>query len=407
MGTFYYPIPHEKVSCGPCASAQMSLPCTRTLNVCLHDATLLKPFLDVNGNEFLPRTFVGTVVDPTVSPSPISFDSGQFRNPEQIIAECDIESVSFLDCNHKALCEKIVRTEENTKYELDCPGSELVFSQVEKGVKSEQKRVNICDILSNCADEICAALETAPGFGDKVRALVDVCGELTSCGAQICQLVISNCGTSSVVGNAANGQQTVTLTHNDGSEEVFCQGPSSFRGATDCGSIGVGSDRMVRGVSWNGKELIIDAAPEHDFETIGISDLAGPNVDITSPAGRVLLNQTDAIDVCNETCREMKMVFCGQAVGQAVFGAGGVWRASTEANIGGTVITSELQYGIFPGLTGLPVVLLPDVEFLVPPQSCVSVQYSFFIETLVPSAEPSSFLGARAISFIAKGGTVS
>lgn len=222
--------------------------------------------------------------------------------------------------------------------------------------------------------------------------------------ADICPAVIANCGTSSVPGEPSSiGGDTVVFRHNDGTDEVICQGFSEVKVEDGCSGLGVGPGRMVRGVTQNGKTLIIDAAPEHRKDIYGTTDFGGV-VDVTPVGGRYVIAETQVLEVCNISCRNQKYTIRAQANSQIDIQPGWVGTYNYEIDIAGVSQFGGVQEGSYGTRTGRSISTFPEFSVDVPANSCIDVQLRAFVETSVASALPTEILNT-SLSFIADGGT--
>lgn len=100
----------------------------------------------------------------------------------------------------------------------------------------------------------------------------------------------------------AIGGQTVDYTNENGSVINFCEGFNAVRASAACNVAGVDAEKMVRGITLNGKELIVDAAPEHTTagDIIYFPDIALHEVGGTTTQSMVATNPSD--------CRDMRVL---------------------------------------------------------------------------------------------------
>lgn len=190
---------------------------------------------------------------------------------------------------------------------------------------------------------------------------------------------------------SAIGGNTIRHQASNGGTYDFAEGFDSVRALAGCATPGVDAGKMVRAVSLAGKELIIDAAPEHSSLALGFVYNGSPGTDI-SPAGTYQAGASGAFVVNNPSpCREFRgMLTIDYSVAVALQ-ITGVWRYTGQLSIDGAPYAdiTQSQWGVYPGLTGTNWFALAKIPFTIPAGGSIQFNVDHKIETLIASAAGS------------------
>lgn len=151
-----------------------------------------------------------------------------------------------------------------TKYKV--VGEYIDYHHSKCGGKSYHYPIKVIETETELTLRYNSNLFTDP---DAVLSVCDILGITTD----ICTIKAASIGvgvevdettTTLTLGAPTNiGGRTFRYINEEGTITTFVEGFDSVKNAPGCADAGVNASKMVRNVTLNGKELIIDAAPEH------------------------------------------------------------------------------------------------------------------------------------------------
>jgi hypothetical protein len=206
----------------------------------------------------------------------------------------------------------------------------------------------------------------------------------------------------------SSGASRIRHTTVDGNDFDFAEGFQSVQTSADCITPGVGATKSVKSVSISANALIIEAAAEHSsahIGTAGAQALALPidvlgTVIADSVVGPVTINNPSA-------CRSMALAVVYDFGAQFIFTTGGIWLWEGRVSINGApyVTTASSPWGTFPGLIGLPGVMVAGDNFTLPPSGSRSYALQNRLTTTQASV-PGSFWNASSKGLRGLGSTI-
>lgn len=185
-----------------------------------------------------------------------------------------------------------------------------------------------------------------------------------------------------------SGAAIMQHTAVNGTITSFANGFTSVQAAVGCVTPGVGVTTMIRSITIDPSNvLIVDAAPEHTALQSGAAQSQVLGLDISSAVvladslfGPININNPSA-------CRSLPILVAIDYGSQFSFRETGTWRWEGLVSINGgpLVVTSAQQFGVFPGLIGLPGVMVAGDNFTIPPSGSRSYSLQSRVTTLVAS----------------------
>jgi hypothetical protein len=173
---------------------------------------------------------------------------------------------------------------------------------------------------------------------------------------------------------------------------VLPSGFTSVLAAVGCATPGVGVGKMVRGVTLNSQQLVIDAAPEHSHIVVHSAFNGSPGTDI-SALGTYNSGASALLNISNITCRTVRGAIRMYWAANVALQAGGVWRFEGRLAINGSPLNvkAATQWGLYPGLTGTVWFMFADIPEDILAGGLLVLQWDMNIITLVASAPGSNW----------------
>lgn len=218
--------------------------------------------------------------------------------------------------------------------------------------------IDVCAaVAANCADTL---VDNGDGTYshtsvDGTAITIDVCAAILAGG---CTDVLVRNGTSALGGNL------VEHTALDGTVQTFCEGFDSVRAGLPCssvegGTVGIDVTKMVRDITLVGKELVVDAAPEHTSGCIQAGIGAAFADTDASAVGTITGNSVTQVVNNPSSCRSVAHHYILYGTFSSSFEAGARWFEQHWISINGGAFSNTSQAGYeYPGtdsvVTGHP-----------------------------------------------------
>jgi len=194
----------------------------------------------------------------------------------------------------------------------------------------------------------------------------------------------------STPGNYPSGAPTIRHVAVDNGVDEFAAGFRTVQLAAGCVTPGVGPSQVVKAVSIGASgELILDAVSDHVSAQIGTAGSQTLALAIHT-LGTVISDSVVGPVVINNPnpCRPMNFMATYDFGSQFAFMGVGtwLWEGRVSVNGGAYVTTASQQFGTFPGLMGLPGVMVGGDNFTIPPSGSRSFSLQNRVTTLIGSA---------------------